>query len=196
MRGASFPAEVRTWGDALWHERADLWLTKLKRGQPVDSEQLKLFLDWALPERCRTRDPPRKVLRAAFAQDVSVHTWKEALHLPKTRWWLSQSDSFVKATGLFAFLDWARAQPAVAAPASATSAPSAAVESQANATAQATCVIYLDAPASHSFVHGETAHQVACSLCAAKWKEQQAAGKGDGCPVCREPVMTVVQNFT
>jgi hypothetical protein len=173
MCGGSYPPEVKTWGEALWHSRTDLWLTKLLRGEAIDSEQLKLFLDWALPERRRTTDPPRTVLRAAFRGDEIARTWKDALQLPKTAWWLSQDSNFVKATELFAFLDWARAQRVAPAPVASAVAVAAAAAAAATACAGAAdekaqslavCVICLDAPATHSFVHGDTAHQAISCL--------------------------------
>lgn len=95
-------------------------------------------------------------------------------------------------------LDWASAPGSTpsSVPAQPPAAPSLAGASRRSAPGSApptapsaeACVICLDAPRTHSLVHGETAHLSCCASCAPQLKDQR-------CPLCREMVTAVIRTF-
>jgi hypothetical protein len=52
------------------------------------------------------------------------------------------------------------------------------------------CLICLSEERTATIVHGETGHIACCLTCARVLK-----ARGDSCPVCREPIDTVIQHF-
>ena len=52
------------------------------------------------------------------------------------------------------------------------------------------CLICLSEERTATIVHGETGHIACCLICARVLK-----ARGDSCPVCREPIDTVIQHF-
>lgn len=52
------------------------------------------------------------------------------------------------------------------------------------------CLICLSEERTATIVHGETGHVACCLTCARVLK-----ARGDSCPVCREPIDTVIQHF-
>eukprot|EP00746_Dinoflagellata_sp_MGD_P010305 gnl/MRDRNA2_/MRDRNA2_121228_c0_seq1.p1 gnl/MRDRNA2_/MRDRNA2_121228_c0~~gnl/MRDRNA2_/MRDRNA2_121228_c0_seq1.p1 ORF type:complete len:378 (+),score=93.77 gnl/MRDRNA2_/MRDRNA2_121228_c0_seq1:55-1134(+) len=58
-------------------------------------------------------------------------------------------------------------------------------------TSRGKCVICIDAVADATFVHGETGHTVCCLRCA-----KQVEELADTCPMCRQPFLMVIKNFT
>lgn len=54
-----------------------------------------------------------------------------------------------------------------------------------------TCCICFDRPKDCAIIHGGTAHIACCFVCASATKAQN-----QGCPICRQPIELVVQQYT
>ena len=91
-------------------------------------------------------------------------------------------------------LSQASSLPLTCSQASTVSAPCASSSSahQAAAADPGTdlCVICQSEPKNGCIVHGKTGHLMACFKCARKLKRRNKL-----CPVCREPIQTVVKTF-
>ena len=64
-----------------------------------------------------------------------------------------------------------------------------AADSDTDSTDQSCCVC-MAAPKNASVVHGDTAHICCCLDCA-----KTLHSKGNACPICNEPIDTVLRNF-
>jgi hypothetical protein len=53
------------------------------------------------------------------------------------------------------------------------------------------CCVCLTAPASHTLVHQRTGHTVCCKRCAETLNDSY----NNSCPICREPILSVIRVF-
>lgn len=52
------------------------------------------------------------------------------------------------------------------------------------------CIICMTAPKNATIIHGATGHVCCCLFCAKKLETRE-----DPCPICREPIQLVIQQF-